>query len=160
MSKITIDHAKKEEAPIVLEFIRGLAKYERMLQYVNATVEDIEEHIFEKHHAQVIFLRSDQEPIGFAVYFFKFSTFLSRPTLHLEDFFVIDKERGKGYGKKVLKYLAKTAIEQNCARFEWDVLEWNKPSIRFYEKLGAYPLRGWIPFRMDGKELMEFAKEE
>jgi GNAT superfamily N-acetyltransferase len=160
MKDITISKAKREEAPVILEFIKGLAKYERMRKFVKATVEDIEEHIFEQQHAEVIFLRRGDTPIGFAVYFYKFSTFLARPTLHLEDFFVIDEERGRGYGKHVLKYLAKTALENGCMRFEWDCLEWNKPSIRFYENLGAKPLRGWIPFRMEGKQLEEFAKEE
>lgn len=160
MNDITISKAKREESPIILEFIKGLAKYERMRKYVKASVEDIEKNIFDQNRAEVIFLRRGDTPIGFAVYFYKFSTFLARPTLHLEDFFVIDEERGRGYGKKVLQYLAKTAIENDCLRFEWDCLEWNKPSIRFYENLGAKPLRGWIPFRMEGKQLEDFAKEE
>jgi GNAT superfamily N-acetyltransferase len=160
MNDITISKARRDEAPMILEFINGLAKYERMKKYVKATVEDIEKNIFDLKRAEVIFLRRDDQPIGFAVYFYKFSTFLARPTLHLEDFFVADEERGRGYGKMVLKYLAKTALENGCLRFEWDCLEWNKPSIRFYENLGAKPLRGWIPFRMEGKQLEEFAKEE
>lgn len=160
MSELTITKAKREEADKVLHFIKGLAKYERMRKYVKASVEDIQRNIFDEGRAEVIFVRRDGEPIGFAVYFYSFSTFLARPTLHLEDFFVEDKERGKGIGKMVLKYLAKTALENNCLRFEWTCLEWNKPSIRFYEKLGAKPLRGWIPFRMDGKELEQFVKEE
>lgn len=160
MNDVTISKAKREEAPIILEFIKGLAKYERMRKYVKASVEDIERNIFDFNRAEVIFLRRDEKPIGFAVYFYKFSTFLARPTLHLEDFFVSDDERGKGYGRMVLKYLARTALDNHCLRFEWDCLEWNKPSIRFYENLGAKPLRGWIPFRMDGDELKKFAQED
>ena len=160
MSELTITKAKREEADKVLHFIQGLAKYERMRKYVKASVEEIQKNIFDEKRAEVIFVRRDGEPVGFAVYFYSFSTFLARPTLHLEDFFVEDRERGKGIGKMVLKHLARTAIENNCLRFEWNCLEWNKPSIRFYEKLGAKPLRGWIPFRMDGKELVNFAKEE
>jgi len=160
LNDITISKAKREEAEKVLYFIKELARYERMRKYVKATVEDIEKNIFDDKRAEVIFIRRDEEPIGFAIYFYSFSTFLARPTLHLEDFFVNNKERGKGYGKQVLKYLARTAIENGCLRFEWTCLEWNKPSIRFYEKLGAKPLRGWIPFRMDGKELEKFAKED
>lgn len=160
MNEITITQAKREESDKILEFINGLAKYERMKKYVKATVKDIEKNIFDDNRAEVIFIRKDNEPIGFAVYFYSFSTFLARPTLHLEDFFMNDKERGKGYGKKVLKHLAQTAIDNDCMRFEWTCLEWNKPSIRFYENLGAKPLRGWIPFRMEGKELKAFAKEE
>lgn len=160
MSEITITKAKREEADKILVFIQGLAKYERMRKYVKATVAEIEKNIFDDKRAEVIFVRRNGEPVGFAIYFYKFSTFLARPTLHLEDFFVIDEERGKGLGKMVLKYLAKTALENGCLRFEWTCLEWNKPSIRFYENLGAKPLRGWIPFRMDGDELVEFAKED
>ncbi len=160
MSKITITKALREESGKILYFVKELARYERMRKYVKATVEDIEKNIFDDKRAQVIFIRRDEEPIGFAVYYYSFSTFLARPTLHLEDFFMIDQERGKGYGKQVLKHLAKTALENECTRFEWTCLEWNKPSIRFYENLGGKPLRGWIPFRMDGKQLVKFAKEE
>jgi len=160
MSEITITRAKREEADKVLYFVKELARYERMRKYVKASVEDIEKNIFDEKRAEVIFVRRDGEPIGFAIYFYSFSTFLARPTLHLEDFFVIDNERGKGIGKTVLKYLAKTALDNGCLRFEWTCLEWNKPSVRFYENLGAKPLRGWIPFRMDGKDLEKFAKED
>ena len=160
MSEITITRAKREEADKILYFVKELARYERMRKYVKASVEDIEKNIFDDKRAEVIFVRKDDQPIGFAIYFYSFSTFLARPTLHLEDFFVEDKERGKGIGKQVLKYLARTAIENDCLRFEWNCLEWNKPSIRFYENLGAKPLRGWIPFRMDGKDLEKFAQEE
>ena len=160
MSEITITKAKREEADKVLHFIKELARYERMRKYVKASVEDIQKNIFDDERAEVIFVRRDGEPIGFAVYFYSFSTFLAKPTLHLEDFFISDKDRGKGIGKKVLKYLAKTALDNDCLRFEWTCLEWNKPSIRFYENLGAKALRGWIPFRMDGKDLEKFAKEE
>lgn len=160
MSEITITKAKREEADKILFFIKGLARYERMRKYVKATVQEIEKNIFDDKRAEVIFVRRDNEPVGFAIYFYKFSTFLAKPTLHLEDFFVLDEERGKGLGKMVLKYLARTALENGCLRFEWTCLEWNKPSIRFYENLGAKPLRGWIPFRMDGDELVKFAKED
>lgn len=160
MSEITIEKAKREEADKILYFVKELARYERMRKYVKASVEDIEKNIFDDNRAEVVFVKREGEAIGFAVYFYSFSTFLAKPTLHLEDFFISDKDRGKGIGKKVLKYLAKTALENDCLRFEWTCLEWNKPSIRFYENLGAKPLRGWIPFRMDGKELEKFAKEE
>lgn len=131
-----------------------------MKKYVTATVEDIEKNIFDDQRAEVLFVRLKDKPIGFAVYFYSFSTFLARPTLHLEDFFILNKERGKGYGKLVLKHLARKAIDDGCMRFEWTCLEWNKPSIRFYEKLGAKPLHGWIPFRMEDQDLINFAKEE
>jgi len=160
MSEITISKAKREEADKVLHFIKELARYERMRKYVKATVADIEKNIFDDKRANVIFVRRDGEPIGFAIYFYSFSTFVAKPTLHLEDFFVNDKDRGQGIGKRVLKFLAQKALDRGCSRFEWTCLEWNKPSMKFYEKLGAKPLRGWIPFRMDGNELIAFAKEE
>lgn len=160
MSEITITKARREESGKILFFIKELAKYERMSKSVTATVEDIEKNVFDDKRATVIFVRKDDEPVGFAVYFYSFSTFLARPTLHLEDFFVNRKDRGQGIGKKVLSFLARKAIDRGCCRFEWTCLEWNKPSMKFYEKLGAKPLRGWIPFRIDGKELIEFAKEE
>lgn len=160
MKNASITKAKREDAPLILEFINGLAKYERMKKYVKATVVDIEKNIFDDKRAEVIFVKLGKQAVGFAVYFYSFSTFLSRPTLHLEDFFIIDKERGKGYGKLVLKHLANTALENDCLRFEWSCLEWNTPATRFYEKLGAKPLHGWIAYRMDDEELINFAKEE
>ncbi len=159
MSNITIRKAKESEVSKVLYFIQALAKYERMRKYVKATEEDILNSVFKEDRAEVIFLCRDDEPIGFAVYYYAFSTFLARPTLHLEDFYVEKEERGKGFGHKVLSWLAKEALDNNCLRFEWNCLEWNKPSMRFYEALGAKPLRGWVPYRLDGKELEALAKE-
>ncbi|MCF7926978.1 MAG: GNAT family N-acetyltransferase [Candidatus Izimaplasma sp.] len=159
MANIRIEKAKKHEAKDILKYIKGLAKYERMKKHVKATITEIEKHIFDKEHAHVIFLKEDDENIGFAVYYFTFSTFLARPTLYLEDFFVEDEHRGKGYGKMVLSYLANLALEEHCHRLEWNCLEWNKPSMKFYEKLGARPLRGWLPYRLDGDELQKLADE-
>jgi GNAT superfamily N-acetyltransferase len=157
---VKIEKATRADVPSILHFITELAKYERMRKYVKATERDIEKNIFEDKRAEVILLKEDDKAIGFAVYYYAFSTFLARPTLHLEDFFVEKAERGKGYGKQVLQWLSKEALENGCLRFEWNCLEWNKPSMRFYEALGAKPLRGWIPYRLDGKELERMAKEE
>lgn len=159
MKDITIEKAQRSEAPKVLEFINQLADFERLRKNVKATVEDIEKNIFENNHADVVFLKLKGKPIGFAVYFYQFSTFLAKPTLYLEDLFIQEKYRRRGYGKTVLKYLAKTAIENDCGRFEWHCLEWNQTSIDFYENLGARPLHGWTNFRMDGKDLEKLAME-
>lgn len=158
MSDVSIVKAEVKDVDLILDFIIKLAEYERMLKYVKATKEDIIESIFEKKQANVLFIKKGSKAIGFAVYFYAYSTFLAKPTLYLEDLFMIEKERNKGYGKKLLKELAKIAVENNCSRFEWSCLEWNEPSINFYEKMGANPLHGWITFRMDGKELEEFGK--
>lgn len=159
MNHFTIEKAIKKEAPLVLDFINQLADYERLRKNVQATVEDIEQNVFDLNQAEVIFLKYKGKAIGFAVYFFQFSTFMAKPTLYLEDLFIKEKYRNKGYGKETLKYLARTAIEKNCARFEWSCLEWNQTSIDFYERMGAKPLHGWTNFRMDGKELIDFAKK-
>ncbi|MCF7925207.1 MAG: GNAT family N-acetyltransferase [Candidatus Izimaplasma sp.] len=159
MNDITIRKARETEVSKVLYFIEALAKYERMRKYVKATEEDILNNVFKEKRAEVIFLCRDDEPIGFAVYYYAFSTFLARPTLFLEDFYVEKDERANGFGHKVLSWLAKEALDNNCQRFEWNCLEWNKPSMRFYEALGAKPLRGWVPYRLDDKELQRLAEE-
>ena len=159
MSDITIRKAKPDETDKILYFIQELANYERMKKYVKATAKDISESIFKEKRAEVIFVCVDDKPVGMALYYYAFSTFIAKPTLHLEDFFIEKEYRGFGYGKKVLAWLAKEALENRCARFEWNCLEWNKPSMRFYEALGAKPLRGWVPYRLDGEELKRLAKE-
>lgn len=159
MSEITIRKAKQDETEKILYFIKELANYERMKKYVKATVEDINRSIFKEKRAEVIFVCVNNTPVGMALYYYAFSTFIAKPTLHLEDFYIEKDYRGLGYGKKVLSWLAKETLENNCARFEWNCLEWNKPSMRFYEALGATPLRGWVPYRLDGEELKRLAKE-
>jgi GNAT superfamily N-acetyltransferase len=159
MNDITIRKARRDEADKILHFIEELARYERMRKYVKATTEDIVKSIFDENRAEVIFICKDEMPIGMALYYYSFSTFLSKPTLFLEDFYIEKDHRGKGCGKKVLSWLATEAINNNCARFEWNCLEWNKPSMRFYEALGAKPLRGWVPYRLDGEELKRMSKE-
>jgi RimJ/RimL family protein N-acetyltransferase len=159
MNDMVIVKAKKEDASIILDFIFSLAKYEKMEELVKTTVSDIKKHVFANKYAEVLLLKKTEKVIGFAVYYYKFSTFTGHPTLFLEDLYIIQQERGKGYGTKVLKYLAQLALEKECARFEWECLEWNKSSIKFYENIGAKAQNGWISFRMEEKELKEFIKK-
>ena len=155
--KLKIRLARRNETSKILEFIKALAKYEKMLDLVTLNEEDIETNIFDNQYAEVLFLEIDNNVIGFAVYYYTFSTFLGKAVLYLEGFFIIPEMRGKGYGKETLAYLAKSAIVKNCARFEWSCLKWNKSSIAVYEKMQATGLEEWITFRLDGKELDELA---
>ena len=151
--------AKREEAGKILEFIKAFAKYEKMSKIVSVTEEDIVTNIFDKGYARVVFLEVEGREIGFAIYFYSFSTFLGKSVLYLEDLFIENGMRGRGYGKQVLAYLAKTALIKECVRFEWSCLRWNKPSIAIYNKMNATPLKEWIKFRLDGEELVALAEK-
>jgi GNAT superfamily N-acetyltransferase len=118
----------------------------------------LKQEIFEKHHAEVIFALEGEKEVGFALYFHNFSTFLGRSGIYLEDLFVLPEYRGKGHGKALLKFLAKTALERGCGRLEWSCLDWNKPSIDFYLSLGAVPMEEWTIYRLTGKTLEDMAK--
>jgi len=151
---ITIRPAIRADVPLVLEFIRALARYERLEHEVLATEADLGEALFgERRHAEVVFACSGDEPVGFALFFHNFSTFRGRPGIYLEDLFVLPEARGRGIGKRLLAYLARTAVERRCARLEWAVLDWNEPSIRFYRSLGAVPMDEWTLFRLTGDAL-------
>ena len=155
--ELNIRLARREESPKILEFVKAFAKYEKMSKLVTITEEDIQKNIFDNGYARVLFMEVEGRVIGFAVYFYSFSTFIGKSVLYLEDLFIENGMRGKGYGKQVLAYLAKTAIIKECVRFEWSCLRWNKPSIAIYEKMKAMQMREWIKFRLDGKELDELA---
>ena len=151
---ITIRPATRDEVPLVLEFIRDLARYERLEHEVSASEAELGEALFgERRYAEVVFACSGGEPVGFALFFHNFSTFKGRPGIYLEDLFVRPEARGRGVGKLLLAHLARTAIERRCARLEWAVLDWNEPSIRFYHSLGAVPMDEWRIFRMTGDAL-------
>lgn len=150
--------AEKKDVGLILDFIKGLAEYERMSDEVIADEKTLEEWIFDKNGAEVIFVLEGDKEVGFALYFYNFSTFLGRSGLYLEDLFVYPEYRGKGYGKALLKKLASIAVERGCGRFEWCCLDWNKPSIDFYLSLGAKPLEDWTIYRMSGETLKNFAK--
>lgn len=158
MEQFKIRKAVKEDAALIFDLIMQLATYEKLENEVVTTVQELECHIFEKQQAQVIIAEENGKPVGFALYFFNFSTFLGKHGLYLEDLFVKAEFRGKGYGKALLKHLAKIAKEENCGRMEWWVLDWNAPSIEFYKSLGAKPMNEWTVFRITGKDLEELAK--
>ena len=150
--------AQREDTPLILGFIRGLAEYEKMLNDVVADEKTLEEWIFDKQKAEVIFVLENGKEVGFALYFHNFSTFLGRAGIYLEDLFVKPEHRGKGYGKALLRKLAQTAVERGCGRLEWWCLNWNKPSIDFYLSLGAEPMTDWTVYRIAGDTLTELAE--
>lgn len=158
MSQFSIRFAEEKDVSLILYFIKELADYEKMLNEVVATEEILREWIFEKNKAEVIFAMEDSKEIGFALFFHNFSTFLGRAGVYLEDLYVMPEYRGKGYGKALLKQLAKIAVERGCGRLEWWCLDWNKPSIDFYRSLGAVPMDEWTVYRITGETLTEMAK--
>lgn len=155
---LTFRFAQEADCGLVLDFIKALAVYEKMLDEVVATEELLREWIFEKKKAEVFFACEDGKEIGFAVFFHNFSTFLGRAGLYLEDLFVLPEHRGKGYGKAILKELARIAAERGCGRVEWACLDWNTPSIDFYRSLGAVPMDQWTVYRLTGETLTNLAE--
>jgi len=151
-------YAEKCDTALILEFIRELAAYEDLSHEVVATEEVLGEWIFDKKKAEVIFAVEDGKEVGFALFFHNFSTFLGRAGIYLEDLYVRQEYRGKGYGKGLLKKLAAIAAERGCGRLEWACLDWNKPSIDFYLSLGAVPMEDWTIYRLTGKTLENAAK--
>ncbi|HEV3147779.1 MAG TPA: GNAT family N-acetyltransferase [Chthoniobacterales bacterium] len=148
-SNLVVRPATVADVPIILELIRDLATYERAPNEVTATEEQLVDVLFGPRPAAEVLLAFEQEtPIGFAVFFHNFSTWLGRPGLYLEDLFVRPEQRGKGYGRALLVHLAKIAHERGCGRMEWAVLDWNEPAIQFYKKLGAAPQDEWTVFRL------------
>lgn len=144
---------------LILSFIRKLAIYEHMEDEVVATEALLTEWLFEKKKAEVIFaLNTEEKEVGFALFFHNFSTFLSRAGIYLEDLFVLEDQRGKGYGKALLRQLARIALERGCGRLEWSCLDWNRPSIDFYLSLDARPMDEWTVYRLTGETLENMAK--
>ena len=155
---ITIRPATRDDVPLVLQFIRDLAIYEHLEHQLSASEAQLREALFgERRYAEVVFACSGTEPLGFALFFHNFSTFKGQPGIYLEDLFVRPEARGRGIGKQLLAYLARTAVERRCARLEWAVLNWNEPSIGFYRSLGALPMDEWTVFRLTGEALTSLA---
>ena len=150
--------AKENDVQIILKFIKELAEYENLSSEVVATEDILREWLFEKKIAEVIFATEDGEAVGFALYFHNFSTFLGRGGIYLEDLYVKEAYRGKGYGKGLLRRLAQIAVERGCGRLEWSCLDWNTPSIDFYLSLGATPMSEWTIYRIAGERLHDFAE--
>ena len=151
-------YAEKEDVELILNFIKELAEYEHILHEVIATKELLEEWIFEKQKAEVIFAMADGKEIGFALFFHNFSTFLGRAGIYLEDLYVKPEYRGQGYGKALIKKLASITVERGCGRLEWVCLDWNQPSIDFYLSLGAKPMSDWTLYRVSDEALENLAK--
>jgi GNAT superfamily N-acetyltransferase len=160
LPNLNIRHAKVEDCQTILSFIVELAIYEKLEHEVVATTATLEETLFgPTRYAQCIIAEYQSKPVGYALFFNNFSTFTGRPGIYLEDLYVQPKMRGKGFGKNLLAYLAKLAVDSNFTRVEWSVLDWNKPAIDFYRSIGAQPMEGWTAQRLDGDQLQAFAKE-
>ena len=156
--ELTFRFAEERDTPLILNFIKWLADYERMLDQVVADEATLADQLFRKKNAEVLFALEDGKEVGFALFFHNFSTFLGRSGLYLEDLFVLPEHRGKGYGKAILQKLAAIALERGCGRMEWWCLDWNKPSIDFYRSLGAEPMSDWTVYRLTGETLNSLAE--
>ncbi|MFQ6791856.1 GNAT family N-acetyltransferase [Thomasclavelia sp.] len=157
-SQLTFRYATKDDVGLILKFIKGIAEYEKMLDEVETTEDLLQEYLFEKQRAEVIFAVVDNIEVGFALFFHNFSTFVGKSGLYLEDIFVWPEYRKKGYGKAIFKQLVKIASERDCGRMEWVCLNWNQPSIDFYLSLNAKPLDEWTTYRLD-KEALQALNE-
>lgn len=157
-TNLSFRSAERRDVPLILQFIRELADYEKMLDEVVADEATLEQWIFDRQKAEVIFAVEGGREVGFALFFHNFSTFLGRAGIYLEDLYVKPECRGKGYGKAILKKLASLAVERGCGRLEWWCLDWNRPSIDFYLSLGAKPMSDWTVYRITGDTLLTLAK--
>lgn len=158
--RFNIRPARPDEAGLVLEFIKRLADYEKCADEVVADEATIRHSLFVEHSAEVVLAEEDGVAIGFALFFHNFSTFVGRKGLYLEDLFIIPEKRGRGYGKALLKYLARTAVERNCGRMEWICLDWNQPALNVYRSIGAVPMDEWTVQRLSETALKQFADSE
>ncbi len=155
---VTIRPARADEVPLVLQFVRELAEYEHLLHEVVATEARLRSDLFgPRPFAEVVFACLDGEPVGFALFFHNYSTFVGKPGIYLEDLFVRPVVRGRGVGQALLRWLAGETVKRDCGRLEWSVLDWNEPAIRFYKSLGAKPMDEWGIFRLTGDALRHVA---
>ena len=156
---LVIRRGTERDVPTILKLIRGLAEYERLAHEMEATPARVRAHGFgRRRYFETIICRRGGKPVGFALYFFTYSTVLARPTLYLEDLFVLPEDRGIGAGKALLRALARIAVRRGCGRLEWAVLDWNRPAIGFYKRLGAKLRRQWILTRLTGAPLRRLAR--
>lgn len=153
----TIRFATETDTALILQFIKELADYEHMLDLVVATEDNLMEYLFRQKQAEVIIGEYNKQPVGFALFFHNFSTFLGKPGLYLEDLYIKPEMRQKGLGSAFLSFLARLAKERDYGRFEWWCLDWNEPSIAFYKRMGAKPMDEWTVYRLEGKELDKFS---
>lgn len=157
---LSIRQASIEDCPLILQFIKQLADYEKLLHEVVANVTTLEESLFgDRPYAEVVIAEHQDQPVGFALFFHNYSTFLGQPGLYLEDLYIQPEMRGKGFGKTLLVYLANLALERNCGRLEWWVLDWNQSAKDFYQSLGAEPMDDWTVNRVTGDALSKLASQ-
>jgi GNAT superfamily N-acetyltransferase len=157
---LSIRPGELKDVPLIAELIRGLASYEKLEHEVTMTEEKLTAHLFgERRYAETLIAEDGGQPVGFALFFHSFSTFLAQPGLYLEDLFVVPARRGAGIGRALLERLAQVAVDRGCGRLEWAVLDWNKDAIRFYERLGAKPNSEWTVYRLTGEPLHALAGE-
>lgn len=155
---LTIRPGELADVPLIAELIRGLARYEKLEHEVVMTEEKLTDSLFgDRRYAETIIAEEDGEPVGFALFFHNYSTFLAQPGIYLEDLFVLPDKRAGGVGRALLERLAQIAVERGCGRLEWAVLDWNEPAIRFYERLGARPNSEWTVYRLTGESLHSLA---
>ena len=153
--------AKREDTALILQFIKDLAQYENMLDQVAADENTLEHWIFDEKKLEVVFVLDEEgKEAGFALFFYTFSTFLGKPGLYIEDLYVKPEYRGRGYRKGLIKKMAAIAVDRGCARLDWMVLNWNQPSIAFYQSLGAKPVDDWTVYRVSGPTLNDLATSE
>ena len=158
MKAFNIRPARPDEAGVILDLIKQLAVYERCENDVVADEATIRQSLFVERSAEVVLAEEEGMVVGFALFFHNLSTFVGRKGMYLEDLFVIPEKRGLGYGKALLKYVAKLAVQRNCSRMEWICLDWNEPSLRIYRSIGAVPMSDWTLQRLDEQALKAFAK--
>jgi GNAT superfamily N-acetyltransferase len=150
----------RADVRVIAELIRGLAHYEKLEDQVTMTEERLAANLFGPHHyAETLIAEDEGTPVGFALFFHNFSTFLAQPGIYLEDLFVVPEHRGRGVGRALLKELARLAVERECGRLEWSVLDWNREAIGFYERLGARPNSEWTVYRLAGEALSALGRE-
>jgi GNAT superfamily N-acetyltransferase len=150
----------RADVPLIAELIRGLARYEKLEHEVTMTEERLAANLFGPHHyAETLIAEAEGSPVGFALFFHNFSTFLAQPGIYLEDLFVVPEHRARGIGRALLKELARLAVERECGRLEWSVLDWNREAIGFYERLGARPNSEWTVYRLTGEALSALGRE-
>lgn len=158
IDNLKIRETNEKDCELILSLIKEIAEYEKMSNQVIATEETLLEYIFKNNRAEVVILELDKNPIGYALFFYNFSTFVGRSGLYLEDIFIKNEFRGRGIGKEVFKFLAKKAREEGCKRMEWVCLDWNEPSINFYKSLGAVPMDEWTIYRLNEKEIKKLSE--
>ncbi|WP_099222975.1 GNAT family N-acetyltransferase [Listeria costaricensis] len=160
MTELTFRQATREDGPLILHFIYKLAEHEGIEKDITATVETLNQSLFEEHAAEVVFGEFQGQPVGFALFFHNFSTLVGKKGLYLEDLYIVPEMRGRGFGHQFFAHLAKLALKRDCGRFEWWCLNENESGMRFYEKIGAEPMTDWTVHRLSETQMKQLVKKE